>query len=353
MGKIIKRVLIGILVVILVAVVRFLAGAWSIFGEKITAAGTVTAIDDNLYYMEYKGDYGFDAFLEQGGASSTSKMAGYITDFLSGGFMKQAPAMGAINFGCTAYTVENVDSGCLMGRNFDWDGENGTAMVIYTEPENGYASYSTCWLDFLGFGAGWKPEGTTNQYMSLAAIYVPLDGINEKGLAIADLMVGDDEQTNQKTDKVDLTTTTAIRLLLDRAASVDEAVALLEQYDMNSDIGRGHHLAISDATGRSVVVEYIDNVMYVTDTPVVTNHYLTEGKKYGIGNEESHARFNRVLAMDEEAGSVMDAAQVRDVMKNNSYAEETQWSIVFDMENKALDFYWQKQFDSPHHFELE
>lgn len=352
MGKIIKRILLGILIIILLVVGIVLAGAWSIFGDQVKAAGTVKEIDENLYYMEYKGDYGFDAFLEQGGASSANEMAGYITDFLSGGFMSKAPTMGKINFGCTAYTVKNTSGGALMGRNYDWDGENGIAMVIYTEPENGYASYSTCWLDFLGFGEGWKPEGMTNQYMSLAAIYVPLDGINEKGLAIADLMVGDDEQTNQKTDKVDLTTTTAIRLLLDKAATVDEAIELLKQYDMNSDIGRGHHLAISDATGKSVVVEYIDNAMYVTDTKVVTNHYLTEGEKYGIGNDESHARFERVMAMDEEAGSIMDSLQVRDVMQKASYTKETQWSIVFDMQNKALDFYWQRQFEAPHHFVL-
>lgn len=352
MGKIIKRILLGILIIILLVVGIVLAGAWSIFGDKVKAAGTVKEIDENLYYMEYKGDYGFDVFLEQGGASSTNEMAGYITDFLSGGFMSKAPTMGKINFGCTAYTVKNTNGGALMGRNYDWDGENGIAMVIYTEPENGYASYSTCWLDFLGFGEGWKPEGMTNQYMSLAAIYVPLDGINEKGLAIADLMVGDDEQTNQKTDKVDLTTTTAIRLLLDKAATVDEAIELLKQYDMNSDIGRGHHLAISDAAGKSVVVEYIDNVMYVTETKVVTNHYLTEGEKYGIGNDESHARFDKVMAMDAEAGSVMDSLQVRDVMQKASYTKETQWSIVFDMQNKALDFYWQRQFETPYHFEI-
>lgn len=261
--------------------------------------------------------------------------------------------MGKMNFGCTAYTVENTGGGVLMGRNYDWDGENGIAMVIYTEPKNGYASYSTCWLDFLGFGDDWKPEGMANQYMSLAAIYVPLDGINEKGLAIADLMVGDDEQTNQQTDKIDLTTTTAIRLILDQAATVDEAIALLEQHDMNSDIGRGHHLAISDAAGKSVVVEYINNVMYVTETKVVTNHYLTKGDKYGIGNDESHARFDKVMSMDDEVGSIMDTNQLRDAMQNVSYEKETQWSIVFDMENKALDFYWQRQFDNPHHFEMK
>ena len=220
MGKIIKKILLTILIVILLVVVVFLVGAWSIFGEKVKAAGTVKEIDKNLYYMEYKGDYGFDTYLERGGASSTSEMAAYITDFLSGGFMSKAPSMGKMDFGCTAYTVKTQEDGALMGRNYDWEGENGIAMVIYAEPENGYASYSTCWMDFLGFGENWRPDGFTNQYISLAAVYVPLDGINEKGLAIADLMVGDDEQTNQKTDKVDLTTTTAIRLLLDKAATV-------------------------------------------------------------------------------------------------------------------------------------
>ena len=71
-------------------------------------------------------------------------------------------------------------------------------------------------------------------------------------------MAGDDEETHQRSDKPDLTTTTAIRLLLDRAADVDEAVALLGQYDMNSSIGSAHHLSIADASGRSVVVEYVN-----------------------------------------------------------------------------------------------
>lgn len=352
MGKVIKRVLLILLIIILVVILIFLAGAWSIFGEKLKAAGSVKALDDNLYYMEYKGDYGFDGFLEQGGASSQTELAKYIMDFLSGGFMSKMPSMGKMDFGCTAYTVNSTEGGSLMGRNYDWDGLNGKTMIVYTEPKNGYASYSTCWLDFLGFGDDWKPEGMANQYMSLAAIYVPLDGINEKGLVIADLMAGDDESTKQQTDKKNLTTTTAIRLLLDQAATVEEAIELLEQYDMNSDIGRGHHLAISDATGRSVVVEYIDNVMYVTDTKVVTNHYLTEGEKFGVGNEESHARLNKVLAMDEEAGSAMNTEQLRDVMEKVSYADSTQWSIVYDMESKALDFYWQRQYDTPYHFEI-
>ncbi|MBQ8278645.1 MAG: linear amide C-N hydrolase [Roseburia sp.] len=334
-----------IMAVLMLAVIIFLVGAWKMFGEKVTAAQTVTKIDDGLYYLEYVGDYGFEEFLEKGGASSEAAMAEYIVSFLSGGFVKTTATQVPQNFGCSTLTV-----GALMGRNYDWEGDNGTAMIIHTVPENGYESYSTCWLDFLGFGEEWLPEGMQNQYMSLASIYVPLDGINEKGLCVADLVNGDDEQTHQTTEKVDLTTSSAIRLLLDYATNVEEAIALLEQYDMNSAIGMSHHLAISDASGKSVVVEYVNNQMIVTETAAVTNHYLSEGEKYGVGNEESLARFEKLMSM---SSAITNTEQMRDSMSAVSYEGITQWSIVYDMENTSFEFYWQRDYDTPHVYMIE
>lgn len=333
-----------ILTVLLAGFLIILAGAWSMFGQKVKAAQSVQKLEDGLYYMEYEGDYGFDAFLEKGGASSEAAMAAYVTSFLSNGFVKSSPNPAPQNFGCSTLTVNS-----LMGRNYDWGGSDGCAIIVHTKPENGYESYSTNWLDFLGFGENWKPEGFSNQYMALAAIYAPLDGINEKGLCVADLINGDNEQTHQQTDKADLTTSTAIRLLLDKAATVDEAVTLLEQYDMNSAIGMSHHLSISDATGRSVVVEYISGEMIVTETPAVTNHYLSAGEKYGIGNSESLARLEKLLEMSTGIGCAEDMCSAMEAV---SYPNETRWSIVYDMDARSLDFYWHQQFDTPHHFEI-
>ena len=338
------KIVLIVLAVLLVAVVVLLAGAWSMFGEKVKAAQSVRKLEDGLYYVEYSGDYGFDAFLNKGGASSEAAMAQYITSFLSGGFMKTGVNPVPQDFGCSTLTAGNI-----MGRNFDWEGANGSAIIIHTKPQNGYDSYSTSWFYFLGFGQNWKPEGFANQYMALAAIYVPLDGINEKGLCVADLVNGDNEQTHQKTDKVDLTTSTAIRLLLDHAATVDEAIELLKQYDMNSAIGMSHHIAISDASGRSVVVEYVADEMIVTETPVVTNHYLSAGEKQGVGNEESHARFDKLMEL---CDAVTGTEQMRDTMHTVSHSGITQWSIVYDLEAKALDFYWQLQFGKPYSFTL-
>lgn len=337
-----RKIVKWILITLAVVVVIVLAGVWSMFGEKLVAANSVKKLEDGLYYMEYKGDYGFEKFLEQGGAASEAIMADYIVSFLSNGFAKNISTTVPQKFGCSTLSKNN-----FMGRNFDWPGTEESAMIIYTKPKNGYASYSTCWLGFLGFGEAWKPEGMANQYMSLAAIYVPLDGINEKGLCVADLVNGDEEQTHQQTDKVDLTTNSAIRLLLDKAATVEEAIRLLGQYDMNSAIGMSHHLSISDATGKSVVVEYINNQMYVTETFAVTNHYLTQGEKFGVGEENSHERFNGMM----ETLSELDLAEdMKEAMKSVIQPDATQWTIVYDKEKKTLEFYWKQNFEKGHSF---
>ena len=67
---------------------------------------------------------------------------------------------------------------------------------------------------------------------------------------MAVLRIGDERQTRIR-EKVDITTTTAIRLMLDKAADVEEALALLEQYDMHSSAGSCYHFQISDARGKS------------------------------------------------------------------------------------------------------
>ncbi|MEE1219750.1 MAG: C45 family peptidase [Ruminococcus sp.] len=345
-----KKAILIIFSIILASIIALSAILVFVFGDKIKAANSVEKLDDGLYYMEYEGDYGFDKFLSDGGAKNQGDVANYVIFFLSGGFVKLDSEDVSFDFGCSTLTTKKTDSSYVMGRNFDYTGENPRAMIIHTKPENGYESYSTTWLDFLSFDSDFVPDSMSNKYMSLASIYVPLDGINEKGLCVADLINGDNEITSQNTDKVDLTTTTAIRLLLDKAANVDEAIQLLKQYDMHSDIGKSHHLSISDSSGRSVVVEYINGQMIVTDTPVVTNHYLSKGEKLGIGNDESHRRYDKLIKKSNDTLSTQDMA---DAMESVSYSDTTQWSIVYDMENLKLDFYFKRQFDNPLEFSIE
>lgn len=369
-----KRTVAVILCVILALLIGLLATAYGMFREKLQAAGSVQKIgvlqtesmaeetaEHGIYEMEYQGDYGFDKFLEQGGAANSDEMAEYIISFLSGGFYKEgsdkAGSAETEPFGCSTLSVENEKGEQLFGRNYDW--EPCDTMIVHTVPAAGYESYSTTCLDFLGFGEDWKPEGFANQYMALAAVYVPLDGMNEKGLCVADLMAGDDEETHQQTDKKNLTTTSAIRLLLDHAATVEEAVTLLNQYDMNSDIRTAHHLSISDAEGNSVVVEYVDGQMQVTDTPVVTNHYLTAGEHFGIGSEQSHTRYDTLVSNLEKCQGTMNLDGVKqnlsEVAQSNFAGEDemTVWSIVYDKTNLTLTSYFGEDYASAYSYKIE
>ncbi len=345
------------LIVLGALIIAIAVGAWSMFGAQLKAAGTIKKLDEHLYMLEYEGNYGFDAFLAQGGAPSDAEMADYIAAFLSHGFWKpDTESMPGMDFGCSTISVRNTAGNVVFGRNYDW--VDCETMIVHTIPEGGYESFSTCCLDFLGFGEGWVPEGTMNKFLALSAVYVPLDGMNEQGLCVADLVAGDDVETHQDTEKPDLTITPAIRLLLDHAATVEEAIQLLSGYDMNSSIGTAHHLSISDASGKSVVVEYVGDEMAVTETPIVTNHYLAAGEKQGIGSEQSHQRFDILSSSYSDANGVMDADGVKDCLASVAQRsfpdsdEHTQWSIVYDTFGLTADFYFRENYDTGYFVKL-
>jgi len=323
--------------VIVVVVLLAGYGAWRVMADQLKAAQSVEQIGEGIYTMSFEGDYGFAEFLEQGGASTDAEMAQYITRFLTKG-MVGASTPTEQRFGCSTLAVQ----GNYFCRNFDWT-DTASILVIKTRPQKGYASVSTCNYKFLGFGDDWTPTASMmNRMMALAAIYVPLDGMNEKGLCVADLMAGDEEVTNQTTEKPDLTTVATIRMLLDYAATTDEALELLEKYDMHSSIGSAHHLAITDAKGHSVVAEWVNGKMVVTESPVVTNHYLC-GKTVA-DSQNSYERFNRLQDIYKHhlPASINEA---EGALQSVAGTQSTQWSIVFDQKKLSASYWFRADFN--------
>ena len=316
----------------------------------IDAVVNVKKLEDGFYYMDYGKDYGFDHFLEQGGASNDLDVAKFVGKNLFKGFVY--PEFLGGSFGCSTLSVRSPEGGMMYGRNFDW--MECTSMVVKSKPENGYGSVSTVNLDFLSFGAEYNPEHMVSQILSAAALYAPMDGINEKGLSVAVLMIEDGDVTEQDTGKPDLTTTTAVRLLLDKAANVDEAIQLLKQYDMHSSAGMMLHFSLTDQSGKSVVVEYVNNEMAVVETPVVTNFYLAEGEKYGIGSAQSHTRYDMLMeCMNEQPEMDMESVKraMSSVSKNNfGEFESTEWTIVYSQDNGEIRYYHRENYDDYYSF---
>ena len=301
MKKGLKIALLSVLGLVIVAGVL----VWMEFGALIKGANSCVKLDDGMYYMEYKGDDGFKELMDRGGCNDISVLASYVMEFLSKGHFKPDSINVPIKpVGCSTLTVKTPEDGVMMARNFDYP--YGTALIMHTIPDEGYESITTFSTDFFGFGENYKPEGFRNQYMALTGLFLALDGLNEKGFAIAILDAGDKVVTRQNTSKPDLTTTTAVQYLLKNAANIDEALALLKASDMNSDPGSAYHFSMADATGRSVAVEYVENQMVVTESPFVTNHYLCEWK-FQTGLHESDHRHEKLMEQYDAAGGVMNA----------------------------------------------
>ena len=351
MKKVIKVALLSVLGLVVV----FCVLMWMEFGPLVKGALSAEKLDEGLYYMEYRGDDGFDGLMAQGGFESADQMVGYIIEFLSKGHYKPEMQTRKTDFGCSALTVKTPEGGVLMGRNFDFNSALG--VVLHTIPDRGYETITTFNVEFYSFGEDYKPEGFKNQYLALAGLFVALDGINEKGLAIADLMAGDTIQTHQRTSKPDLTTTAAISYLLKNAANVNEALDLLRGIDMHSDIGSAHHYAMADASGKHVVVEYVDNEMVVVESPAVANHYLCEAK-LNVGHIEGDDRYDHLCQRYEQTGGVMNEAQLTEAIKAASQSERegflgTAWTMVMDLKHPSVTYYSRRHFDKPLHFELK
>lgn len=320
--------------------------------NTITPDTDITELEDGLSVVRYEGNYGFDEFLEQGGASSDEGVVEYVAGQLSSNIPELL--FGGNPFGCSTLSVANQEGGNLFGRNFDWNTCNG--LIISSKPDNGYASVSTVNMDFIQAG-GLDISRLPDTAQAIIGMYAPLDGMNEEGLAVSVNMIEDTDTIEQDTGKPDITTTTAIRLLLDQAANVEEALSLLEQYDLHASMGMMIHLALSDTAGNSVVVEYVDNEMIVTETPVVTNFYLSEGEKQGIGTSQSHERFD-ILSETLEEKKTMTETDVRDaldsVSKDNfGEFESTEWSIVMNQETKELTYYHRENYGQGYSITVE
>lgn len=310
----------------------------------ITPDTDITELEEGLSVVRYEGSYGFDEFLEQGGASSDEGVAEYVGSQLSSNIPDLL--FGGNPFGCSTISVRGLEGGNLFGRNFDWNTCN--AMIISSRPDNGYVSVSTVNMDFIQAG-GLDISRLPDTAQAAIGLYAPLDGMNEEGLAVSVNMIEDSDTIEQNTDKPDITTTTAIRLLLDKAANVEEALEILEQYDFHASMGMMIHLALSDAEGNSAVVEYVNNEMIVTETPVVTNFYLAEGEKYGIGSSQSHDRYdilNETLA-EKETMSELDVRDALDSVSKDNFGEfeSTEWSIVMNQEKKELTYYHRGNYE--------
>ena len=362
MNKVIKRVLIILLMIVVLAAAVFLG----IYFTRIQTIGSIEQLTDyedgyNLYRMDVKYDYSIENVINRGIEDDQMMIDSMLKEVLPLLPVK----MKAPNFGCTSFSLTDTDGDVHMGRNYDFKSDT-SAMLVYCTPKDGYKSVAVAALDNVS--ANVPDENIKKKLASLASPFICLDGINEKGVSISVLTL-DSEPVRQNTGKPVISTTLAIRLVLDRAATTEEAVELLRSYDMYSSAGRDYHFYITDASGDGRVVEYDceseTRELVATPTEAVTNFFIIYKEKalpnqkngiYGHGRE----RYDAVMkVLEEEKGNYTNDTVWKAMKSAAQYpnpddiTSNTQWSVSYNNTDLTAEIAIRRNWEDIIHFELE
>lgn len=390
-----KKILLTVLAVVVALVVLAGVGIYAVWHNEIGSVASIEMLrernDDHLdgavYSMHVQGGFYLDDFVAQGGVSNDTDLIQFITDNITHGVVNLN--MTAPEIGCSSFTATAENGDALFARNYDFSKTN--AMLVFTDANEGrHASISTVDLQFLGIDVDQDMTGLMDKVICLAAPYAPLDGVNDAGVSCGIYMTyqGGEETvaTSQDTDKPDFTSTTLLRLILDYADNVEEAVEIASSYDLHDSANTSYHYMVADASGKSAILEWTnDSAVDTTDNDgsqrtlkvvyndqdadigeregassyqIVTNFVLQPGYYEGVPaeNKKGADRYDRLYEeLQATDGVVADEQATMDILQsvgrrswdNDDKNSCTVHSAVYNLTKKSVLWVTNENYDDP------
>lgn len=391
--KIVKRILLGLLAAMLALAVILGGTVYALWHNELSTLASMKLLrerndahlDGAVYTMHVKGDFYLDDFVAQGGVKNDAELIDFITGKITRGLMDMDISDPEI--ACSSFTARTPEGDVLFGRNYDFSKTN--TCIVFTEANEGrHASISTVDLQFLGMDVDKNVESLMDRITCLAATYAPLDGVNDAGVSCGIYMTyqGGEKTvaTDQNTDKPDFTSTTLLRLILDYADDVDEAVEIASAYDLHDSARTSYHYMVTDASGRSVILEWVgatdatDNdgsqrelkVVYndqdahigemegAADYQVVTNFILQPGyyADSAEGDKKGYDRYERIYEeLNRTGGVVADenaAMEILSIVGRRTWNNDdgngcTVHSVVYNLTDRTVLWVPNENYDDP------
>jgi len=209
----------------------------------------------------------------------------YTKDYYGPEVIEALRKVGYIDSGCSNFFTHNTEGEPITCRNYDYphrtsDAERsltGLNFVLHCKPEGKYESIAVAdaiWCDENN--PLLRQNGPDEQDFAPDALdiipYECMDGINEKGLCVSVLRV--DIKAGDQPAKLPVASSMLLRYMLDDCSTVDEAVAKTQTTILLPEDWQDCHFLVSDAAGRSVVIESRNSEISVIDSDICTNFYL-------------------------------------------------------------------------------
>lgn len=269
---------------------------------------------------------------------------------------------------CTRAVYIGPDNMVITGRTMDW--KEDIQSNLYLFPRG---------IKRAGYDKGNTVEWTS-KYGSIVATGYDIgtcDGMNEKGLVASLLFLPESVYTRPNDTRPVMGISIWTQYVLDNFATVREAVDELKKETFRIDAPRMPnggpestlHLAITDETGNTAVLEYLDGKLSIhegkeyrvmTNSPryeqqLAINDYWKEigGLQMLPGTNRASDRFVRasfyIHAIPQIADAKIAVSSVLSVMRNVSvpfgintpekpYISSTRWRSVSDQKNKVYYF---------------
>lgn len=250
---------------------------------------------------------------------------------------------------CTCFCIDD-DQNLVFGRNYDWGLGVGLLMV------NKSGLSKTALIAPVDVPARWVSRYgsiTFNQY----GRELPTGGMNEKGLVVEVMWLQGSEYP-KRDDRPALRELTWVQYVLDTCETVDEVIVVDSKVRITRDSTPIHFL-ICDPAGETVAIEFLEGKMVVhkgeglpfralaNRTYERSLGYLRNCKGFGgdkempAGSTSSLDRFARAVrgvhGFDEGTDGGAIAHSFR-LLADVSQGSATQWSIVYDVKNRSIQF---------------
>ena len=325
-----------LIIFILISPFTSAVGHNALDSDRLKTIRSLKQLDDfPLYVMHFFGDYPLPDYAPN---------ATLPRDMQIGDMSGQASL-----WACTCFSAKTERGGQLLGRNFDW--HDHPALLLFTNPPGRYASVSMVDISYLGYSRSESPD--KNPGRLLQSPLLPFDGINEQGLAVGMMAVpfADGPHDPQKQTVGSLL---IIRLMLDTAKNVEEAIAILKNFNIDFQGGPPLHYFIADRSGKSAVVELVDlKISVLRNTrswQVATNFIIT-----GLSPENARGscwRYKKVWDTLENQASKLSPLNALALLRGVSQ-HNTIWSVVYDTSSLNFLVVMGRKYDRVHEFSLK
>ena len=242
----------------------------------------------------------------------------------------------------------NQEGYAILGRNLGRRYQT-PALLLFTNPRNGYASAAMIPLSQLGIHG--NNLSTIDYIKLLLSPFFVVDGMNEYGLAASAIYVpcriGVDDAT-----KPDLNISQAIRIILDQAKNIDEAIELIRQHELTFKHACGHH-HLMDAFGNAAIIEYIGGKTIISRNEEpwqIATNFLVAEEGFEVEKAPCWRYIHAYEHLHTENGKE-DTPGIMSILED--IAVGNIWSVAYNLSLGDIDLVLGHEFNRRYTFHLD